>query len=328
MIIWHVLGWAFAFTLFNRRLFLFGFSNATVFNLITFFLYPLIFYWNIFRIFPLWNKHKKASSLLSWWMGFLLISLIVTILIAKVIGMFSLDVFNKFQLLTVFLKNIFYVCLSLFLSAAYYFVVQWFENERVRFKLENEKLQMELDFLRSQINPHFLFNTLNNIYALTQERPGKAAEALLKLSDILHFILYECQADKIKLTKELEHLRLIMALHQLRIPGPMMLEFVVDIDSQKYEIAPLILVSFVENLLKHGVLGDDSDPALIKIRVEDCMLDFYSKNKIKQFAKIDHNRIGLINIKRRLELLYMGKYQLDISNDGDSFSVHLNMKLQ
>jgi LytS/YehU family sensor histidine kinase len=236
-------------------------------------------------------------------------------------GKFGLEVVNTF------LVNFFWVSVFLMISTAYRSIIDWFKNERIKQQLENQNLKTELAFLKSQINPHFLFNTLNNIYILAYKQSDQTAEAILKLSEMMRYMLYESSNDFVLVQKEIDIIRQLISLQQLRTKEKLCFEFQTTGHGEQNKIAPLILISFVENIFKHGVLNDCNNPAFVHIHAEDNYLTFDSRNKINQWGKANTSGIGLPNVKRRLELLYPGSYDFKITKDETNYSIHLTIQL-
>ncbi|WP_345954835.1 histidine kinase [Mucilaginibacter sp. PAMB04168] len=219
--------------------------------------------------------------------------------------------------------SVIFVLLSLLL----HFTVDWFLNERIQRDLENQRLQAELALLKSQINPHFLFNSLNSIYSLAYQRAENTPEAILKLSEIMRYMLYECNDNKVDLANELQYLQNFIDLQKIRFGDNSYVNFEVDGIITNQRIVPLLLISFIENAFKHGVANDPAAPIQLKITVDDGHLDFYMHNK-----KHLHNRdaaggIGLNNVKRRLKLLYPNQYHLNINDTADTYTCELSLIL-
>jgi len=219
--------------------------------------------------------------------------------------------------------SIIFILLSLLL----HFTVDWFLNERVQRDLENQRLTAELALLKSQINPHFLFNSLNSIYSLAYQRAENTPDAILKLSEIMRYMLYECNDNKVDLAKELQYLQNFIDLQKIRFGDHCFIDFDIDGTITKQRIVPLLLISFIENAFKHGVANDPESPIQLKITVDDGSLQFYMQNK-----KHLHNRdlvggIGLANVKRRLKLLYPGQYHLNITDTADTYTCELSLVL-
>ncbi|HYK76606.1 MAG TPA: sensor histidine kinase [Daejeonella sp.] len=214
----------------------------------------------------------------------------------------------------------------LFLSTGLKFMSGWFENEKAKRTLEREKLRAELAFLKTQINPHFLFNTLNNIYSLAYQHSAKTPEAILKLSEIMRYMLYESNEHLIDLSKEIRNLENYIALQKLRFKDEAYVQLNISGNSENQAIMPLMLISFVENAFKHGVATDALHPITITIRIEPGELYFSVVNKISNQNKDETGGIGLLNVKRRLDLVYRDKYCLDVEKSGDMYVCHLTLQ--
>lgn len=181
------------------------------------------------------------------------------------------------------------------------------------FELQTIQQESEVQFLRSQINPHFLFNSLNNIYSLIVLRSNNAADAMLKLSDILRFVLYETSEKYILLKNELKYISDYIALQQLRLNENVKVLFSINEKCTTEKIHPMLLIPFIENAFKHGI--SYSEPCSIEVYLElkDRILKMRVRNSIFKNNTDELRKesgIGLSNVKRRLELLYFGKYQL------------------
>ncbi len=203
-------------------------------------------------------------------------------------------------------------------------------KEREAAELRGEKLEAELKFLRSQINPHFLFNALNNIYALTITKSERAPEMLLKLSRMLRYMLHDCKADYVPLGKEIEYLHHFIDLYRLKDSRGLNIEVHLDASRPHLLIAPLLLVPFIENAFKHSKV-EDREKGWISIRLstsEDSIV-FDVENSVPDGActKDDVGGIGLHNVRRQLELLYPNRHVLDIQPQADRFRVHLYLNL-
>ncbi len=189
----------------------------------------------------------------------------------------------------------------------------------------------ELQFLKSQINPHFLFNNLNNLYAYAIEQSPKTPSIILELSSVLRYMLYECNSKQVDLTNEIKHLRDYTALNELRIEDHGVVTFNSRIEMEGLAIAPLLLIVFVENAFKHTT-SSQSDNILIHIAVDVDkfgVLDFRCKNSYLPGANHDHlaNGIGLVNVKKQLMLLYPDNHSLEVIDDGSTFEVLLKLHL-
>ncbi|MGB3528889.1 MAG: histidine kinase, partial [Saprospiraceae bacterium] len=191
-----------------------------------------------------------------------------------------------------------------------------------------KKLETELQFLKSQTNPHFLFNTLNNIYALARKKSDATADVVMKLSKLLRFMLYESQKKYISISDEIQVLDDFIELEKIRYGEKLQLNFKKSIDNESHPIAPLILLPFVENAFKHGASESRFDPFInIDLKLDHSMLCFKIENSNSQdYATIKSENIGLNNIRRQLELLYP-EHKLEIDNKNNTFSVSLKINL-
>src|SRR5450432_1277722 len=195
-------------------------------------------------------------------------------------------------------------------------------------QLENEKLQSELRFLKSQINPHFLFNVLGTIHALTRNQAPKAADVTIRLSKIMRFMLYEAGCTRISLAEEIRILDDYMALEKIRFSNKLNMTFIKEITDDTLKIAPLILLPFVENAFKHGTAESQFNSAIqIKLVVKGKELLFEVHNSVEQANIVEKEKgIGLTNIRRQLQLLYP-HHDLRILHGEKRFSVYLNLQL-
>ena len=208
---------------------------------------------------------------------------------------------------------------------------QWMAIERGKQDLENEKLTSELGFLKSQINPHFLFNTLNNICSLARKKSDETESALIKLSDIMRYMIDDSKEDKVMLSKEIEYLQNYIDLQRMRLSGKVRIDFTITGDTESHQIDPLLLIPFVENAFKHGVSYLEEPLIRISLAVSDSRLSFHVENT-KFRNKGDDLRaepgIGLRNVRRRLELLYPGRHELRITEEDELFRVDLTIQLR
>jgi len=198
--------------------------------------------------------------------------------------------------------------------------------------LKKEKATTELNFLKAQIHPHFLFNTLNNLYTLTINKSDIAPEVVIKLSEILDYMLYECGDPTVSISKIEKLIQHYIDLEQLRYGEELDLVFDKNIDNTQTEVAPLILLPLVENAFKHGASKDLTQPKVhISLKVIEKQLHFNifnSKSTLIQGPKENTNHgIGATNIKRRLDLIYPDNYALHIDEKEDSYSLRLEINL-
>jgi len=203
------------------------------------------------------------------------------------------------------------------------FAADWFSSERIQRNLESERREMELQFLKSQLNPHFLFNSLNNIYSLAYQKSDKTADAIMKLSEIMRYMIYESNTPTVALSKEVDYLTSYIELQKIRFKDGAYIELTLngEIDNQK--IVPLMLISFVENAFKHGVVTDPAEPVKINIIANQKILHFSVVNKKNQQNKDAQGGVGLTNVERRLQLVYPDRYKLNVVNSATHYTCEL-----
>lgn len=210
---------------------------------------------------------------------------------------------------------------------------EWFELNATRQKmilLEREKIEAELKALSNQVNPHFLFNSLNVLYSLAINQKKEAPEAILKLSDILRYVIYDSAANTTTIESEVRLIQNYLDLQRYRVGDHSNISFDVNVEDQHIPVAPMLFLPLVENGFKHGIKGDIGNTFLnIQLKTEHKLLTFTVENN-KGNADIEENRdtsgVGLENIRSRLLLLYPDKYEFTISELKDRFRVELKLK--
>ncbi|SMC00701.1 signal transduction histidine kinase, LytS [Hymenobacter roseosalivarius DSM 11622] len=199
--------------------------------------------------------------------------------------------------------------------------------ERRRRETQQANTTAELTFLRSQLNPHFLFNTINDIYALVYQKSDAAPGALLKLSELLRYMLHEAHHDRVLLARELDYLDGLIELQRLGTKGNLHLDYQLRGVLNGQTIAPLLLVSFVENAFKHGVLNNPAQPVTLHLTLTATTLDFCLHNAKNEQQKDQLGGIGLTNVRRRLALLYPTRHTLTVADTVSDFQVTLHLDL-
>jgi len=209
------------------------------------------------------------------------------------------------------------------------FFIDWFKKKNEVLVLEKENVASRFGLLRSQINPHFLFNTLHNIDALIYENQDKASQSLVKLSDIMRYMLTEAKSGTVELQKELEHLENYLSLEKLRLINNDFLKLDVLGAANDLKIVPMLMIPFVENAFKHSVESDIENGIILRIRIANGMFYFDCENKYgsSNIDKDKNHGIGLETVKKRLELNYPQKHQLKIDSTDATFTVNLELKL-
>lgn len=208
--------------------------------------------------------------------------------------------------------------------------IGWFESIQLKQETEKAAIRNELDALNAQLNPHFLFNTLNNIDWLIHSNPNKASESLVTLSEIMRYMLYDARKPKVLLQHEIVHYRNIIRLQSLRFKSVDRVRFDVETADETIEIAPLLFLPFIENAFKFATFEGDDIAITITMKCANKRLEFNCCNRFEAddpTMKSKLGGIGLSNLKRRLELLYPGKYLLITKEENSYFVVCLNINL-
>jgi len=201
------------------------------------------------------------------------------------------------------------------------------KEQQLTLEFQKKLTEMELQLLKSQLNPHFYFNTLNNLYGLSMISPVKAPDAILKLSDIMEYVIYDCKSEKVPLTKELKFISSYIDLEKLRYDTEDNIQLKIEMDSDSFEISPLLLIQFIENAFKHGMEDANVGSFLhIIIHVSDGWLHYRSDNSIsrKEYSK---GGVGLENVRKRLDMLYAGRHTLNVEQSDTIYKVALSLKL-
>ncbi|AUD04342.1 sensor histidine kinase [Spirosoma pollinicola] len=235
---------------------------------------------------------------------------------------------NKALTTAWFIRNsVFYYADYITYGLLYTFIKRHFINEQLRRETEQARTSAELAFLRSQLNPHFLFNTINDIYALVYCKSEEAPRALLKLSELLRYVLHEARHDYVLLARELDYLHSLIDLQRIGAKDNLYVEYQLQGSINGQMIAPLLLVSFVENAFKHGVVSDPQHPICLTLNLTRTTLDFQLNNRKNQQHKDHTGGIGLANVKRRLELLYPGQHRLEVIDHPIDYRINLHLDL-
>lgn len=218
------------------------------------------------------------------------------------------------------------------LSIAYFFLKEWARAEKFRSQLEAVQLDTEIKFLKSQVNPHFLFNTLNNLFSMAQKKGNDdLADGISKLSGMMRYMIYESNEENVPLKKEIEYLDNCILLNRLRYADDeVKVIFDYPGETEGIFIAPMLFIPFVENAFKHGVAIGRSSEIDISISIANKQLTFTCGNTIYSVKKMEDDKsgIGLENVKRRLALLYPGKHELFIKTTDNKFIVNLGIPLE
>ncbi|HTJ15030.1 MAG TPA: histidine kinase [Dinghuibacter sp.] len=201
-------------------------------------------------------------------------------------------------------------------------------QERQVHELQKQQLRLELEYLKAQMNPHFLFNTLNNIYSLAQEQSGQTAPLVARLSELMRYVLYDSEAERVPLSSEVGFIRNYMDIESVRYPDRIDVRFDWQGESQGVQIEPLLLIPFVENAFKHGIREELAKGFVEVISLlSDGELTFEVRNSKPANRAPTTGGLGLRNVRKRLDLLYPGKHRLVVSDTPDGFAVSLTLQL-
>jgi sensor histidine kinase YesM len=236
-----------------------------------------------------------------------------------------------FQAYRIF-KYIFYnLNAVIFITTGIRLFFYWYQQQQLNNELVKGKLEAELHYLKGQLNPHFLFNTLNNVYSLSLKKSDMAPMMILKLSSLMSYMLYDSQKDRIDLMKDLEYTKNYIEVEKLRYGNRLKVSLNESGDLKDKSIAPLLMLPFVENAFKHGLCEDAEEVWLtIDVKLKQDTLYLKVRNSVDELSCDEgplQFGVGLQNIKRRLELLYPGRYSLDITKDLNYFEVDLKIKM-
>ena len=332
----HLLFWALAGFIIFRITAYSSEPTYTDFYYTLLFLIPAswVVYWNIALIERLLPRHLYWELLLS-----ILLVLITGVGWYYLIMNYLVDfIFPGYYFISYYQPGTILVFLSGFwlLSTLLNLSKGWFREQEQKQQiqlLEKQKTQAELDALKAQLDPHFLFNNLNSLYSLALEENPKTPEAILKLSENLRYVLYEGGASEVELKQDLQHLLNYFQLQKWRFGEEMHLELDIQIDENSCQIAPLLLLTLVENSFKHVGRNRNGQYAIKgKIRLQEEKLSFSLQNTINQPVEVvkphTNSGIGLVNLQKRLEILYPERYYFNTLSTSDEFIAKLELRLK
>lgn len=217
----------------------------------------------------------------------------------------------------------------LVVSSAIRITQEWLKNERQKKELENDKLKAELASLKSQINPHFIFNVLNNICSLARKKSDKTEEVIIKLSQLLRYNLYNFEDDKVYLDEDIRYINDYIDIQKMRLQDNVKINFIVNGNTEGFRIEPLLFMPYIENAFKHGINNMTEYNIDILLEVNRGMVHFLIKNPLFDFNRQNDKTAGtgLINASRRLEILYPAQHELMIISEKPDFIVDLTIRL-
>lgn len=303
-----------------------------------------IFYLNVYVFLPLVTTRRRFVWFLLLQLAvFLLYALIGDILFREMArqgslyfpslpGNTDLEMLRRrpFPRQLVTMRDIFPYILILACSTAYRMVIDRIRSDRLAKERENETLKTELLLLRSQINPHFMFNVLNNMVSLARKGSDQLESSLIKLSSLMRYMYFEATDDKVLLSKEIDYIESYIDIQEQRFRGSVIIQSDLQHIRENYMIEPMLLVPFVENAFKHGTGLVENARIDIRLQVEKGMLHFYVANHFAPETTVSGDKrtgTGLVNVKRRLTLLYGDHYHLNIHMKDDWHYVVLELNL-
>ncbi|MEL6535132.1 MAG: histidine kinase [Bacteroidota bacterium] len=308
-------------------------------NLVEFPIHIVLAYFNLYYLIPklLFPKRKYGwylAALLGITLALSLLRVVLTyVLVTNEVWPESGREENLFDfnyILAVFIGELYVVGVT----GSIKLTIDWVRNRERTSQLEKMNLETELAYLKSQVQPHFFFNTLNNLYSLTLVKSDKAPETVMKLSELMSYVIYQGQESEIHLSAVVNHIHNYLDLEKLRYGDKLEIDFSIEGELGGVRVAPLLLIPFVENAIKHG--GKDEQgkiPLKLSLCVKEHQLRFQTQN-FKAPAVNGHTMeadrkggIGLANARRRLKLLYADRYSLDIQDEAPYFTVDLTVPL-
>lgn len=288
---------------------------------------------NVFSNLVLIPFHKKGHSYA------FLISFVSLLTIAFLFGTIEHLAINHFNLDThqhehpplifFYIRQVFIFGFIFFVNYATYLLEQTTELKIKQKQLHEEKLETELKLLKAQINPHFIFNALNNIYSLTYMKAEKAPESVLKLSEMLRYVFYDCSKDKVPINNEVQYIKNFAAFQQMKSEYKQNISLNVNLSNSLIEISPMLLIPFIENAFKYSRVEEDETAFVtIDISQSDQTLKFNIKNSVPTDNKpLPGSGMGIKNVKQRLEIIYPGAYSLELIENEKEYEVKLNLEL-
>jgi sensor histidine kinase YesM len=285
-----------------------------------------LIYFNLYFLFP---RYFKKGLYNHYFLG-ILFAATLFFLSAYVIQRIYVIYFGKLEQFAVqfnissFIENVTFPIVFLCATTGYKVFKEWI-NDQARFaELEKEKLSSELNQLKNQVNPHFLFNTLNNLHVLTHTNPDKASDIILGLSDVLRYQIYDSQHDKVLLTKDIEIIKQYMELEKIR-RDDLVINVQIRDNINGVLVPPLLFTNFIDNAIKHSVSREKSFINMYFQRINNELLFEITNSKSINKVASENKGMGLVNVKKRLELLYGIHHTLKITDDKNLFTIKLKI---
>lgn len=302
------------------------FHAKSIFTYTIYIVLLLTILFNYFIIAPKFLKSINWKNIfISLFLSFTFF-ILIRFVIEQFLTNYLFDIVNyhpKTGVLFYIFDNFHYASFVVFCSFFLWIVIDLIQTHELNQQIEREKSKAEIQFLKAQINPHFLFNTLNNIYSLVQFKPELALKGIEDLSSIMRFTTYETNKDQIEIEKEIDYIQQYLALEKLRFGEQFFVEYETNIKNKHQHIYPYIISPLIENALKHGVVKDSNQPIKINIDLDSEFCRVEVKNKINVNQKDSTTGIGLDNLRKRLDFYFVNNYVLELKSDENMFNVEL-----
>ena len=290
----------------------------------------VVFYLNYFYIIPKFIGSKRFGRIL---FGVLLIFAVFIglryfveeYLLNELYGFTN---YNPLLPLSFYIfDNLYFASLSIIPSITIWFIVQFVQSQKEKTEAVALKTEAEINFLKSQVNPHFIFNTMNNIYYLVYQKSDLALPAIEKLSQLMRYVTYDSQEQTVDLSAEIAYIESYIELECMRIQGSKYIVFNKDVEQPLTQIPPLLLLPFVENAFKHGKVTDVNQPYVLSIVQRGTTLIFESTNAVNTYQKDQQKGIGVENIQKRLALYFPNRHQIVIEQTESTYFCKLTIEL-
>lgn len=316
---------------FSMPMLSFNFNDVTVaLGYSTIFLYMFIFYLNYLVVLPKFFDVGNLKRLLLVLPVLFAVFIGLRYLIEEVLFLKFFGFHNYFEGVSIpfyIYDNIYYGSRPIVSSSVLWFIVNVLRLQKEQIQLIESKRETEINFLKSQINPHFIFNTLNNIYYLVFEKSEKSLKAIEQLSGLMRYMTYESQNETIAIQREIDYVEDFIQLESMRIAGEAQVVFEKNIQNPEFRIPPLLMIPFVENGFKHGIVSNVEKPFKIKLTQNGTLLTLETENVINSYIKDEHSGVGIANIKKRLQLYFPNNHSLRITSENNIYYVKLSITL-
>ena len=326
----HVLLWAgyFAFWMMYYAKYYPSLMKLAAMVGIYFIFQSIPFYITIYYLFPQFLYQRRNGMFVLLFLSLIVLaSLGLSVVLYFMLAPYVPEIANNPS--SVFQISILSIALMVGALSAVKLTLDKLRSDKINQQLDKQRLESELQYLKAQVNPHFLFNAINSVYFLIKKNPDMAAETLIKLSDLLRFQLYDCTDEKIPIEKETEYLKNFVELEKIRKGDKVKVNFDIVEGTNGFAVAPFMLIPFLENAFKHvSTFSDKENFIHIQFSKEGGKFKTAFRNTSDNLVRYEVGGIGLKNVKRRLDLLYPGKHGLFIKEASGIFTVELTLETE